>query len=559
MEPVWLKHYPAGVPAQIDAHRYPSLIALWDESVRLHGGRPCIANLGLTLRYAQVDKLSTQFAAFLQKHTTLQPGDRIAIQMPNLLALPIATLGALKAGLVVVNTNPLYTEREMEHQFRDSGAKAIVILDNFASKLEGVLAKTEIKHVIVTRIADLLPFPKGLITDLVVRYVKKMVPAYHLPGVTMFEQALKLGQHSTFHPVELTPDSLALLQYTGGTTGVAKGAMLTHGNLVANVEQIAGWIGDRLKPGREVIITAIPLYHIFAQTVNFWFFSKYGGLNVLITNPRDMPGFIKELGKWKFTCITGVNTLFNGLLNHPRFAQLDFSSLHLTVAGGMALQTAVAERWRAVTGVVLMEGYGLTEASPVTHFNPVDGRERSGSIGMPIPSTECAILDDDNQPLPAGERGELCIRGPQVMQGYWNRPDETAKTLIDGWLHTGDIATMDPDGYFRIVDRKKDMILVSGFNVYPNEVEDVLAAHPKVLEAAAIGIPDGEAGEAVKAFIVARDSSLTAAELADWCKENLTGYKRPKYYEFLKELPKSNVGKILRRPLRDAELAKLKG
>lgn len=559
MDAVWLKHYPKGVPAQVDAGRYSSLIALWDESVKLYGKRPCISNMGLTLNYAKLDQLATQFAAYLQKHTTLRPGDRIAIQSPNLNSMPVALIGALKAGLVVVNTNPLYTEREMEHQLADSGAKAIVILENFASKLESVLPKTAIKHVILTRVADLLPFPKGCITNLVVRYVKKMVPKYHLPDAVPFGQALKDGARSTFHPVELKSDDLALLQYTGGTTGVAKGAMLTHGNIVGNVEQIAGWIGDRLKPGQEVIITAIPLYHIFAHTVNFWVFVKYGGLNVLITNPRDMRGFIKEMSKWPFTCITGVNTLFNGLLNQADFQQLDFSSLHLTVAGGMALQTAVAERWRKVTGKVLMEGFGLTETSPVTHFNPVDGRERSGSIGMPIPSTECAILDDDNQPVATGERGELCIRGPQVMKGYWNRPDETAKTLIDGWLHTGDIATMDPDGFFRIVDRKKDMILVSGFNVYPNEVEDVLAAHPKVLESAAISVPDEESGEAVKVFVVARDKSLKQEELEQWCKENLTGYKRPKLYEFIGELPKSNVGKILRRPLREAELAKRKG
>jgi len=559
MDAVWLKHYPTGVPAQIDARRYPSLIALWDESVKLYGKRPCISNMGLTLSYAKLDQLATQFAAYLQKHTTLRPGDRIAIQSPNLNTMPVALIGALKAGLVVVNTNPLYTEREMEHQLADSGAKAIVILENFACKLESVLPKTAIKHVILTRVADLLPFPKGCITNLVVRYVKKMVPKYHLPDAVPFGQALKDGARSAFHPVELKPDDLALLQYTGGTTGVAKGAMLTHGNIVGNIEQIAGWIGDRLKPGQEVIITAIPLYHIFAHTVNFWVFVKYGGLNVLITNPRDMRGFIKEMGKWPFTCITGVNTLFNGLLNQAAFERLDFSSLHLTVAGGMALQTAVAERWRKLTGKVLMEGYGLTEAAPVTHFNPVDGRERSGSIGMPIPSTECAILDDDNQPVPAGERGELCIRGPQVMKGYWNRPDETASVLVDGWLHTGDIATMDPDGFFRIVDRKKDMILVSGFNVYPNEVEDVLAAHPKVLESAAISVPDDESGEAVKVFVVARDKSLKQEELEEWCKENLTGYKRPKHYEFIGELPKSNVGKILRRPLREAELAKRKG
>ncbi|KZC34413.1 long-chain fatty acid--CoA ligase, partial [Rhodanobacter sp. FW510-R12] len=496
---------------------------------------------------------SRQFAGYLTGVLKLGKGDRVAIMMPNVLQYPIALFGTLRAGLVVVNTNPMYTARELKHQLEDSGAKAIVVLDNFAGTLQHVVAETHVQHIITTGIGDLLGFPKGALINFVLKHVKKMVPAFDLPQAVRFRDALARGAAHPLQPVTLGHDDIAFLQYTGGTTGVAKGAMLTHGNMVANTLQAAAWIGtDLVTPGEEVIITALPLYHIFSLTANGLVFMRLGGLNWLITNPRDMPGFVKELRKSGFTALTGVNTLFNGLLNTPGFSELDFSKLHLTLGGGMAVQRAVAERWKKVTGCTLAEAYGLTETSPAVCINPLDLKEYNGSIGLPVPSTNVAIWSEEGKPLPLGEVGELMVQGPQVMKGYWNRPDETAKVLdADGWLHTGDIAKMDANGYFYIVDRKKDMILVSGFNVYPNEVEDTVMQHPGVLEVAAVGVPDEHSGEVVKLFVVRKDPNLTEEALKQFCRENLTGYKRPKLIEFRDSLPKSNVGKILRRELRD--------
>ena len=549
----WLENYPAGVPEQIDVGQYASVPAVLEEAFTRFRDRPAFSSFGRQLSYGQIDEMSRQFAGYLTGVLKLGKGDRIAIMMPNVLQYPIALFGALRAGLVVVNTNPMYTARELKHQLDDAGAKAIVVLDNFAGTLQHVVAETQVQHVITTGIGDLLGFPKGALINFVLKHVKKMVPAFDLPQAVRFRDALARGAAHPLQPVTLTHDDIAFLQYTGGTTGVAKGAMLTHGNMVANMLQAAAWIGtDLVKPGKEVIITALPLYHIFSLTANGLVFMRLGGLNWLITNPRDMPGFVKELRKSGFTALTGVNTLFNGLLNTPGFAEVDFSRLHLTLGGGMAVQRAVAERWKKVTGCPLVEAYGLTETSPAACINPLDLKDYNGSIGLPIPSTDVAIWSEDNRPLPAGEVGELIVKGPQVMRGYWNRPDETAKVLgADGWLHTGDIAKMDGNGYFYIVDRKKDMILVSGFNVYPNEVEDAVMAHPGVLEVAAVGVPDEHSGEVVKLFVVRKDPNLTEEALKQFCRENLTGYKRPKLIEFRDSLPKSNVGKILRRELRD--------
>jgi len=548
----WLANYPSGVPAEIDLHEFASVVAVLESACERFRDRPAFSNMGKVLSYDDVDRLSRQFAAFLTDDLGLQRGDRVALMMPNVLQYPIAIFGVLRAGLTVVNTNPMYTPRELRHQLVDSGAAAIVVLDNFAATVAEVLADTPVKHVITTGLGDLLGFPKALITNLVVKYVKKLVPPFRIDGQIRFNDALARGARQTFHRTELGHDDIAFLQYTGGTTGVAKGAMLTHGNLVANMQQASIWIGRNAKLGQEIIITALPLYHIFALTANGLVFMKFGGLNYLITNPRDMPGFVKELSQVRFTAITGVNTLFNGLLNTPGFDQVDFSSLHLTLGGGMAVQRAVAERWKKVTGVTLVEAYGLTETSPAACMNPLNLSEYNGSIGLPIPSTEVSIQDDNGNELPIGDIGELCVRGPQVMKGYWKRPEETAKVLTDnGWLHTGDIARMDEKGYVFIVDRKKDMILVSGFNVYPNEIEDVVATHPGVLEVAAIGVPDEKSGEAVKIIVVRKDPNLTAEDLRQHCKANLTGYKQPRYIEFRDSLPKSNVGKILRRELRD--------
>ncbi len=548
----WLANYPSGVPAEIDLHEYSSVVAVLESSCERFRERPAFSNMGKQLSYDDVDRLSRQFAAFLTGDLGLQRGDRVALMMPNVLQYPIAIFGVLRAGLTVVNTNPMYTPRELRHQLVDSGAAAIVVLDNFAATVSEVLRDTSVKHVITTGLGDLLGFPKALLINFLIKHVKKLVPPFRIDGHIRFNDALARGGRQTFRRVELTHDDIAFLQYTGGTTGVAKGAMLTHRNLVANMQQASTWIGRNAKLGQEIIITALPLYHIFALTANGLVFMKFGGLNYLITNPRDMAGFVKELSNVRFTAITGVNTLFNGLLNTPGFDQIDFSSLHLTLGGGMAVQRAVAERWKKVTGVTLVEAYGLTETSPAACMNPLDLPEYNASIGLPISSTEVSVQDDNGNELPIGETGELCVRGPQVMKGYWNRPEETAKVLTDsGWLHTGDIARMDDKGYVYIVDRKKDMILVSGFNVYPNEVEDVVATHPGVLEVAAIGVPDEHSGEVPKVFIVKKDPALTEGAVLAFCKEQLTGYKRPKFVEFRTELPKTNVGKILRRALRD--------
>ncbi|WP_199097112.1 long-chain-fatty-acid--CoA ligase [Dyella sp. ASV21] len=547
----WLAHYPKGVPAQIDANQYSSVAAVLEEAFERFRQRPAFASFGKTLSYAEIDAQSRQFAGYLTGTLKLGKGDRLAIMMPNVLQYPIALFGALRAGLVVVNTNPMYTARELKHQLEDSGAKAIVVLDNFASTLQQVVAETGVKHIITTGIGDLLG-AKGVLINFALKHVKKMVPPYQLPQAVRFRDALAQGAKHPLPSVQLNHDDIAFLQYTGGTTGVAKGAMLTHGNMVANMMQAGAWIGQNAKQGEEVIITALPLYHIFSLTANGLVFMRLGGLNWLITNPRDMPGFVKELAKSKFTALTGVNTLFNGLLNTPGFAELDFSRLHLTLGGGMAVQRAVAERWQKVTGVTLVEAYGLTETSPAACINPLDNTEYNGSIGLPIPSTDVAIWSEEGQPLPLGEVGELMVHGPQVMKGYWQRPDETAKVLgADGWLHTGDVARMDENGFVYIVDRKKDMILVSGFNVYPNEVEDVVMLHPGVAEVAAVGVPDEHSGEVVKLFVVRKDPNLTVEELKKFCHDNLTGYKRPKMIEFRDALPKTNVGKILRRELRD--------
>jgi long-chain acyl-CoA synthetase len=552
----WLAHYPAGVPAEIDLSRYSSIPDVFAEAVRDYGPKPAFSHMGRILSYAEVDRLSRDFAAYLLGELKLKQGDRVAIMMPNCLQYPVALLGVLRAGLVVVNTNPMYTARELKHQLSDSGASVLLVLDNFGHVAQEVLAQMPGVRAITTGLGDMLGFPKGALVNFVLRHVKKMVPDYDIPGAVRFRDALTLGRMHELPEVRITLEDLAFLQYTGGTTGVSKGAMLTHRNLVANMLQASAWVGGNCKPGEELIVTALPLYHIFALTANCLAFIKLGGRNHLITNPRDMPGFVKDIRDLKFTAITGVNTLFNGLLNTPGFDQVDFSRLHLTLGGGMAVQRAVAERWKQVTGCTLAEAYGLTETSPAVCINPMDLRDYNGSIGLPVPSTDVCIKDDAGNLLPPGEVGELCVKGPQVMKGYWQRPDETAKVIdADGWLHTGDMARMDAQGYFYIVDRKKDMILVSGFNVYPNEVEDVIAMMPGVLEVAAIGVPDEKSGEAVKVFIVKKDPALTAEAVKAYCRENLTGYKQPKYVEFRSELPKSNVGKILRKELRSPAAA----
>lgn len=550
----WLAHYPPGVPATIDASAHPSIVAMFEAACARHPQRPAYSSFGKTLSWADLDRDSARFAAFLAGEWKLGKGDRLAIMLPNVLQYPIALFGALRAGLTVVNVNPLYTARELQHQLEDSGAKTIVVLENFAATLQEAIGKTQVKRVMVTSLGDQLGFPKGPLLSFAVKHIKKMVPAWSLPGHLRFGDVLRQGAAMQAPKLQLGPDDIAFLQYTGGTTGVAKGAMLTHGNMVANTLQLAVWVGDLFTQGEERIITALPLYHIFSLTVNAILMAYFGGENVLITNPRDIPAFIKTLGKNRWSAITGVNTLYNALLNHPDFASLDFSRVKFALAGGMAVQRAVAERWKKTTGIPLIEGYGLTETSPVVTANPLDIKDYTGSIGMPLPSTEITLRDDENHDVAIGEPGEICVRGPQVMKGYWNRPEETAKVMdADGWLRTGDIARMDEKGLFYIVDRKKDMILVSGFNVYPNEIEDVVANHPGVLEVAAVGVPDEHSGEVVKLFVVKKDPSLTEAALKQYCHDELTGYKRPKYIEFRTELPKSNVGKILRRKLRDED------
>ena len=548
----WLASYPAGVPADIDVDEFPSIVSVLQSSLDKFRDRPAFSHMGKVMTYAEVDRGSRQFAAYLLGELKLKKGDRIAIMMPNCFQYPIATFGALRAGLTVVNTNPMYTARELKHQLVDSGASAILVLDNFGHTVQEVIAQTPVKHVIATGLGDMLGFPKGSLVNFVLKYVKKMVPDYDIPGTVRFRDALTLGQMHTLPEVDIVPEDIAFLQYTGGTTGVSKGAMLTHRNLVANMQQSSAWVGQKARMGEELIVTALPLYHIFALTANCLVFMKFGARNHLITNPRDMPGFVKELSAIPFTAITGVNTLFNGLLNTPGFDKLDFSHLTLSLGGGTAVQRAVADRWKQVTGCPLVEAYGLTETSPAACMNPMDITEHTGSIGLPVPSTEACVMDDDGKILPQGEVGELCIRGPQVMKGYWQRPEETAKSIdADGWLHTGDVARMDEKGFFYVVDRKKDMVLVSGFNVYPNEVEDVIAMMPGVLEVAAIGVPDEKSGEAVKVVIVKKDPGLTVEQVKAHAREHLTGYKQPKHVEFRAELPKSNVGKILRRELRE--------
>ena len=553
MEKIWLKSYQAGVPAEIDLTEFRSIGDLFEKSVKRYGPRKAYINMDKAITYAELDKLSAAFGAYCQSVLKLQKGARIALMMPNLLQYPVCLYGALRAGYTVVNCNPLYTERELEHQLKDSGAEAIVIVENFASVLDKVIARTPVKHVLVTQLGDMLDFPKRMIVNVVVKHVKKMVPAWNLPGAVELRDALIEGGRHPLRPVDVGHEDIAFLQYTGGTTGVSKGAMLTHRNIIANLQQAHAWITAGVQDN-EIIVTALPLYHIFALTANCLTFFKIGATNLLITNPRDIPGFIKEIGKYPFTTITGVNTLFNAMINNPDFAKIDLSKLRLTLGGGMAVQRAVAERWKQITGVTLIEAYGLTETSPAATMNPLDMPEYNGCIGLPISSTEVTIRDDDGKDLPLGEPGELCIRGPQVMKGYWNRPDETAKVIMDdGFLRTGDVAVMSSDGYVKIVDRKKDMILVSGFNVYPNEIEDVLAMHPGVLESAAVGVPDEKTGEAIKIFVVKKDPNLTEASILEHCRANLTGYKIPRQIAFRTELPKTNVGKILRRELRDAK------
>ena len=552
----WFSKYPAGIPHEIGPLEYQSLVELFEVSSKKFKDRIAFENMGAQLSFNEVNKLSTSFAAFLQKELGLKKGDRIALQLPNLLQFPIAFIGALKAGLIVVNTNPLYTPREMEHQFKDAGISAIVILDNFAANLQTILEKIPAKHIIIARIGDMMGPVKGTITNFVVKTIKKMVPTYHIPNAIRFNEALKKGSHLKLEKPKIDSEDLAVLQYTGGTTGIAKGAQLSHRNIVSHNMMIAHWFRPYLSASAtNIMITAIPMYHIFGLTVNGALMYSTGVKNVLITNPRDISGFIKELKKHKFSIVTGVNTLFNGLLNNDKFKECDFSYLHGAIGGAMAVQDAVANKWHEVTGTDIVEGYGLSETSPVLCCNPLDGKHKRGTIGLPMPSTEVGIFDDDGNQLSQGQTGEICARGPQVMRGYWQK-DNDGVFFNNEWFRTGDIGIMESDGFFKIVDRKKDMIKVSGFNVYPNEIENVLASHPKVMEVAAIGIPDAKSGEVIKVFIVKKDQSLSEEELKAFCHTNLTNYKVPKYFEFRTELPKTNVGKILRRALKEQEAAK---
>jgi len=550
-ERIWLGGYMKGVPSDIDSSAYASLAQVLETSCDKFRDLPAFENMGVVLSYDDVDRLSQDFASYLQNVLGLNKGDRVALMMPNLLQYPIAVFGVLRAGMVVVNVNPLYTPRELEHQLKDSAARAIVIVENVCNTLQEVIDKVPLEAVITTQIGDLFAFPKSLITNFAVKRVKKLVPAWNIPGTVPFRTALARGKAQPYHRVTLTHEDVAFLQYTGGTTGLSKGATLTHGNMVSNLVQMHAWIGPMLTEGKDIVVTALPLYHIFALTVNCLLFLRAGAKNILIANPRDMAGFVKELAASKFTAFTGVNTLFNGLLNTPAFAEVDFKALKFTVGGGAAVQQAVAEKWQKVTGVALTEGYGHSETSPGVCFSPLDKPEWNGSIGIPLPSTYVSLRDDDDKLVEIGKPGELCVKGPQVMRGYWNKPEENAKAFTpDGYLRTGDVAVMNDKGYFKIVDRKKDMILVSGFNVYPNEIENVVALHPGVLETACIGVPDDKSGEAVKVFVVKKDPGLTVEALREHCKQNLTGYKVPKLIEFRESLPKSPVGKILRRELR---------
>ncbi len=558
MERFWLKNYPPGVPADVDVTQYSSLVELMGEAFDRYANRNAYAFADRYFTFGDIERHSSSLGAWLQGRG-LARGARVAIMMPNVVQYPIAVAAILRAGYVVVNVNPLYTPRELEHQLKDSGAEAIVVIENCCATLQRVIAGTSVKHVVVASLGDMLGFPKGLIANFVMRRVKKVVPAFDLPGHVTFKNALDEGGRRRIAPVELGPTDVAFLQYTGGTTGVSKGATLTHRNLVANVLQLEAWVTPALSdtsrgpvPEQMIYVCALPLYHVFALTVNCLGGMRLGAMNVLIANPRDMQGFVRDLGKYRFNVMPGVNTLYNTLAEDAEFRKLDFSSLRIANGGGMAVQKAVSDKWLALTGVPIIEGYGLSETSPIATSNPATSTEYSGTIGLPVPSTEIAILDDAGEPVPLGQAGEIAIRGPQVMAGYWQRPEETAKVMTpDGFFKSGDIGIMDERGYTRIVDRKKDMIIVSGFNVYPNEIESVIATHPKVLECAAIGVPDERAGEAVKVFVVRKDPSLTEKEVADFCRQQLTGYKKPKYIEFRDELPKSNVGKILRRELRD--------
>ena len=552
MEKLWLNSYEQGVNAEIDITQYSSISDVFRQSVEKFAHQPAFQNMGKTLTYAEVGKLAEDFASYLQNVLKLPRGERVAIMLPNLLQYPIALFGILQAGLVAVNTNPLYTPRELEHQLKDSGATTIIVLENFANTLELVLPRTQIKHVIVASVGEMFGFFKGTLMNFVLRKIKKMVPEYRISGAIPFQTTLKEGAAHTFRPVTLTREDTALLQYTGGTTGVAKGAVLSHGNICANMLQAKEWIKFQLREGKETVIAALPLYHIFALTVNLMIFTNAGSKIILITNPRDMKGFIGELKKERISVFIGVNTLFNGMVNQPDFATVDFSNLRLTLGGGMATQKAVAEKWKKITGTPIVEAYGLTEASPGVCCNPLNIEAYSGGIGLPVPSTEVELRDADGKEVGVGQPGELWVRGPQVMKGYWNRPEETAKTIdARGFLETGDIAVMDEKGWLKLVDRKKDLIVVSGFNVYPNEIEEVVSHNDKVMEVACIGVPNEKTGEALKVFVVKKDPSLTKEELIAFCRSELTAYKVPKDIEFRDELPKSNVGKILRRELRE--------
>jgi long-chain acyl-CoA synthetase len=556
MDRIWIKNYPPGVPADVDDTQYPSAVALFEESFAKYKDRNAYACMDKKLTFGQLDEMSQALGAWLQSKG-LARGDRVAIMMPNVLQYPVCFAGILRAGLVVVNVNPLYTPRELEHQLKDSGAKAIIIIENFAKTLQQVLSKTPVQHIVLASMGDLLGFPKGAIVNMVVRKVKKMVPAFSLPGATKFDDAIAAGRRMKLSRPDIKRDDVAFLQYTGGTTGLSKGATLLHRNVIANVLQNEAWLQPALKKGKPVeqmtIVTALPLYHIFALTACGLLGMRIGAMCLLIPNPRDIPGFIKELGKYEFNMLPAVNTLYNGLLNNPEFAKLNFSGLKAANGGGMAVQRAVAERFFKLTGVPIIEGYGLSETSPTLTCNRADNNEYTGTIGLPVPSTEISIRDDDGKEVPLGQPGEICARGPQVMAGYWQRPEETANVMTaDGFFKTGDIGVMDAGGQVKIVDRKKDMVLVSGFNVYPNEVEDVVASHPGVLECAVVGVPDDASGEAVVLFVAKKDPALTEQALMKFCSEQLTGYKKPKYIIFQQELPKTNVGKVLRRELRDA-------
>ena len=551
MDKIWLKSYPPGVPAEIDWHQYQSVGDLFEQSCAQFGDKPSYVNMGRVLSFAELERQSRSFAAWLQS-LGLAKGTRVALMMPNCLQFPICIFGILRAGYTVVNVNPMYTPRELDHQLKDSGAEVIVVLENFAHVVQEVHQGTALKQVVVAALGDLLGF-KGAVINVVLRHIKRIVPAWNIEGALRFNAVMEKGSAMALSPVETNLEDIAFLQYTGGTTGVSKGATLLHRNILANVEQAAAWVKPFVGEGNsQIMITALPLYHIFSLTANCLLMLKVGGLNVLITNPRDFSAFVRELRKHRFTMFTGINTLFNALLNHPDFSKLDFSALRVTLGGGMAVQKAVADRWKEVTGCTLVEAYGLSETSPAATVNPLDMKAYNGAIGLPVPSTEISIRGDDGKEVALGQAGEICIRGPQVMAGYWNRPDETARTMTaDGFFMSGDLGVMDEQGYIRMVDRKKDMFKVSGFNVYPNEVEAVVAMHPGVLECAAIGVPDAHSGEVVKLFVVRKDPALTEEALRQYCHDQLTGYKRPKYIEFRTELPKTNVGKILRRALRD--------